>query len=313
MDPAKSELSEIAAGWLTSKLGDYEVLRAYRSSSTRTGVWSIRSDNGDFFFKINRRRNRWASEVFAYRNWSEAFAPYIPDLYAVFDRPENPGLLLTAVSGSPLRDAGFAASDTASAFGRAGLLLRRLHDYAVGEFFGCMDENGMPIDWSGRPLSANRRVDPVLQMREHLTAQLERGKAIGCFTSIMQEALKWAINVADCYDSEIPVPTIEDFTPENWLVDQNGDLVAVIDLENMLWGDPMTPFTRLVLDYFPENPEGEQAFYKSYGSRPPEENIEKARVGWIIYAAAYTIAGAESSDIKDSERGRRAFLRSQDS
>ncbi len=96
-------------------------------------MWSIRSDNGDFFFKINRRRNRWASEVFAYRNWSEAFAPYIPDLYAVFDRPENPGLLLTAVSGSPLRDAGFAASDTVSAFGRAGLLLRRLHDYAVGE------------------------------------------------------------------------------------------------------------------------------------------------------------------------------------
>ena len=313
MYPAKSTLPQSAADWLTSKIGSYEVLHAYRPGSKRTGVWSIRGESSDFFFKINCRRNRWGSEVFAYRNWSMAFAPYIPELCAVFDSPENPGLLLTSISGSPLREADLAASDTVRAFEQAGRILRRLHNFAVGEFFGCMDENGMPIDWSGQPLSASRRVDPVLQLREHLAAQLDRGRAIGCFASAEQEAIKWAIDAAGCYVAEVPVPTSEDFTPGNWLADQSGDLVAVIDLENMFWGDPMTPFTRLVLDYFPENPEGEQAFYNGYGCRPPEEHIEKARVGWIIYAASYTIAGAESSNTRDSERGRRAFLKSRDS
>jgi|GEM_PF-1412011 len=310
MTPAKSAFSERAAHWLTSQLGHYDVLRAYRSDSKRTGVWKIRSDEGVFFFKINRRRNRWGSEVFAYRNWSEAFAPYLPELRAVFDCPDNPGLLLTAVPGSPLREAGLTGSDSARAFARAGRLLRRLHDFAVGEFFGCMDEEGRPIDWSGQPLSASRRTDLVLQMREFLTAQLERGKAIGCLASDEQEAITWAIDAADCYASEVPVPTSEDFTPGNWLVDDKGDLVAVIDLENMHWGDRMNPFARLVLEYFPKNPEGEQAFYKGYGSCPPKEHIDQARIAYIMYAASYTIAGVESNDPGSSERGRRAFLRS---
>jgi len=311
MAPAKSAFSEKAAQWLTSELGEYEVLRAYRSSSKRTGVWSINSDEGVFFFKINRRRHRWGSEVFAYRNWSEAFAPYIPKLRAVFDCPDNPGLLLTAVPGSPLREVGFTGPGSASAFARAGRLLRRLHDFAVGEFFGCMDENGMPIDWAGQPLSASRRADLVSQMREHLTAQLERGKAIGCLASDEQEVLKWAIDAADCYASEVPVPTSEDFTPGNWLVDQNGNLVAVIDLENMHWGARMTPFVRLVLNYFPENPEGEQAFFEGYGCCLPGKHVDQARIACILHAVFYTIIGAESSNPGYSEYGRRAFLRSQ--
>jgi hypothetical protein len=304
---AQSNIPDAAIEWLGTQIGPYQIMGEYRADSTRTGVWRIQSNLGNFFFKINRRRNRWGTEVFAYRNWAAAFSPFLPKLQAIYDAQDNPGILLAEVNGIPLNTTKLTGHSVDKAYYRAGKLLRDLHGFAVGNWFGSVDEKGQPMDWSGNPLQKELQADLVKQKRNILAGLLQEGMRLGCFSKTEIKVLQWAIDSVGCYDSEVPVPTSEDYTPGNWLVDNDGDLLAIIDFENMLWGDRMLPFARLMNDYFPYFASGEQAFYDGYGSCLPEEHPEQSKIESVIYAGFYVTQGIRSSNENYIRRGRTAF------
>jgi len=104
------------------------------------------------------------------------------------------------------------------------------------------------------------------------------------------------------------VPTFFDYTPGNWIVDESGDLLGIIDFENMGWGLPADPFARLVLDYFPMCAEGRDSFYTGYGRCMESECPEQVRLGFLIYGLYYKTQGALRSSTAMAERARRAFV-----
>jgi hypothetical protein len=67
------------------------------------------------------------------------------------------------------------------------------------------------------------------------------------------------------YESELSFPINQDYSPGNWLVDEQGKLVGVIDFECMAWGVRVDSFALLWERYFPENPPFEEAFWDGYG------------------------------------------------
>jgi fructosamine-3-kinase len=309
MEPTENNIPEEANSWLESQIGNYEILCAHRIGSARTGVWHVQSGKGKYFFKINRRRSRWGTEVFAYKNWTSAIEPYVPTLVAVFDDGNNPGILLSEMFGIPLSETGFNEFAVRNAYYKAGMLLRRLHESMSGDWFGCVDDKGLPIDWSGNPLSLEMQHDLPGQKLDVLTKILKSSDSFNCFDQSERQILQWAIESVECYASEKPIPTSEDYTPGNWLVDNNGELTAIIDFENMLWGDRMFPFARLLNDYFPHYPNGEKAFYDGYGSCPPDEQPDQAKIACAIYAGHYVTLGHKEKNEGYIERGRVAFKR----
>jgi fructosamine-3-kinase len=305
----QNNISEEAKSWLESQIGNYEIICAHRIDSSRTGVWHVQSNKEKYFFKINRRRNRWGTEVFAYKNWTSAIEPYVPTLVAVFDDGNNPGILLTEINGIPLAGTGFNGYAVKKAYYTAGMLLHRLHESMRGDWFGCVDDKGLPIDWSGNHLSLEIRHDLPRQKLDVITKILGSGDSLNCFEQSERRILQWAIESVECYASEKPIPTSQDYTPGNWLVDNNGGLTAIIDFENMLWGDHMFPFARLLNDYFPYYPSGEKAFYDGYGSCPPDEQPIQAKIACAIYAGHYVTLGYSGNNPGYINRGRAAFKR----
>lgn len=309
MNLAQTGIPEEARAWLKTQLDDYQVLEAYRNESQRTGVWRVHSHGGNYFFKINRKRNRWGTEVFAYRNWTSVIEPYAPKLQAVFDAGNNPGFLISEVNGIPLSETKLCGNEVDKAYYKAGVLLRRLHDSMNGNWFGYVSDRGLPFDGSGNPLAPERMHNLPGQKLDVLLDVVKSGESLGCFNQPEGQVLQWAVESVGCYTGEKPIPTSEDFTPGNWLVDERGTLAAVIDFENMLWGDRIFPFTRLINDYFPDYPSGERAFYDGYGGCPPQEQPDQIRIACAIYAAHYVTLGNKINNKEYIRRGREAFNR----
>lgn len=305
----QEKLPEEIESWINSYIGKFTILDKYRCESKRTGVWHISSSSGNFYYKINRKRNRWGTEVFAYKNWIPAISPYAPKLLAIKDSEINPGLLLTEMPGKPLDELNLAGIEVEKSFCKAGELLRRMQDYIVGDWYGCVDEKGLPIDWLGNPLRKELLHDLPAQKRDVLNSIMEKGKKLDCFKKEELEIFNWAIETSDCYKHEKSIPTSEDYTPGNWLVDDNGTITAIIDFENMLWGDRMFPFSRLLNDYFPNINGSETSFYEGYGGSPPNEQPEQARISCVIYAGNYVLQSFEFNNHEYLNRGKAAFER----
>ncbi len=309
MNNSRHHISKDANAWLLSHIGNYKILDACRCHSPRTGVWRLKGETANYYFKINRRRNRWGSEVYAYQNWVPAIEPYAPRLHAVYDCADNPGLLLSEMPGKPLSETAVEGRAMEESFFKAGNLLRRLHDSMNGEWFGFVDEKGSPIDGQGNPLHAELLHDLPRQKLEVLNRLLQNADSMDCFEPSERRILQWAVESVGCYESEQPIPTSEDYTPGNWLVDSAGNLAAIIDFENMLWGDRMFPFSRLLNDYFPFFPGAENSFYEGYGGCPPGEQPIQAKIACAIYAGNYVTQGIKSKNAGYLNRGKAAFQR----
>ncbi|HUT60488.1 MAG TPA: aminoglycoside phosphotransferase family protein [Phycisphaerae bacterium] len=295
-----------ALRWLREQLGEFRVVRACRQDSRRTGVWELTCAGGRHYLKLNRRRVRWGTELFVYRNWIDAFRPYAPDLEGVLEVDGLHGLLLSAVKGVPLREAGLPPERQDRAYAKAGELIARLHALDTGSWFGVMDELGSPVGDVGGRLD-DEPTDPVLRYRAAIEASLSKAEAAG---AVDDDETRIARDVLDSLRGltfDAPVPTSFDYTPGNWVVDERGELTGVIDFENMAWGLREDPFVRLLVDYFPQSRRLEDAFCDGYGRRPFEQHPERVRIGLLLYALLYKTEAVELKRPELAGRGERAF------
>jgi hypothetical protein len=169
-----------------------------------------------------------------------------------------------------------------------------------------MDAEGGPVDDVGRPLPESRR-NPIVYygqlIKESLSAAAQAGRLGPLERATVERVLESLQNIT----FSPPVPTSWDYTPSNWIVDEHGELVGVIDFENMAWGVRADPFVRLVVDYFPDSPECECAFCDGYGGEPQREHAEQLHIGCVLYGLYYTTLAGKTGDPTCIERARRAF------
>jgi len=300
------EIPDEAVAWLREQMGDFRVIRCCRIGSQRTGVWQLQSGSAGYYFKINHRRVRWGTEVFVYRNWAHAFHPFVAKLCGVLEASGLHGLLLSSLDGVTLREANLPPAKAASAYRTAGELCRRLHELPPGDWFGTMDAHGRPVDDAGNALAESPR-DPAAYYERLIEGSLRAASDAGTLLPPERETVSRVLGSLSGIEFSRPVPTSRDYTPNNWIVDNQGRLVGIIDFENMGWWMRTDPFVRLVIDYFPYSPECERAFYHGYGAEPPKAEPEQLHIGCVLYGLNYAMAAGKTGDPKSAERARRAF------
>lgn len=249
-------------------IGPFAVIHPYRPANARTGVWKLRSKaDGQFcFFKTYSRKSRWHPEVFAYRHWIDVLKPYVPELLAVFEEEEGPGILISAMDGTIMRELSLEPEAELKAYRQAGQLTRLLHNSRTGEWFGRPDQDGNPIELF-------HHHDPVAYITRSLTDISGLCADAGVLEPKRRELLEWALDHSYAFEGEKPVPISWDSTPGNWLVDPDGGFAGMIDFENMLWGFAADHFPILFERYFCNNDSAKQAFFDGYG---PEVLASKA-------------------------------------
>lgn len=295
-----------AMQWLISRLGHVQSVQACRAGSQRTGVWHLQSDSGDHYFKINRRRIRWGTELFFYSRFAHAFGASVPKLIDVYQENETHGLLITALDGIPMREMSLSASQSLCAYERAGELCRQMHDLAEGPWFGIMDHSGQPTDDAGQVLPEGT-CDPIA----YYTEQIERSLAAAKKAKAIQRSEELtASNVIESLGKmtfQRPVLTSWDYTPGNWIVDRNGRLIGIIDFENMAWGLRADPLTRLLVDYFPHCAGAKDAFHMGYGQHLLDDFFDQVRMGCLLYGLWYLTYGTNNANPVSIERGHVAL------
>lgn len=306
MDDGVPETSE---DWVRECLGDYRVVRACRPGSRRTGVWELEANGKRFFLKLNQRRVRWATEVFAYQNWVDVLRPYAPELIGVHqDEAESLyGILVRSLGGKPLRVRGLEAAKCVGAYERAGALCRRLQSLPRGTWFGAMDEQGRPVEEAAEAMNGGKQ-DPI----RYFSQTISRALAIAVETQSVgkaeQRLAEGVIEALPEMGIDRPVPAAFDYTPGNWMVDDAGKLLGVVDFENMAWGLTADPLVRLHMNYFAACPEGKTAFYRGYGRRLTDCEWQQFRIGCIRYGLSCAVVAKKKEDAISRERASWAFV-----
>lgn len=299
-------MPQAAVDWARKCIGPFDAVQCYRQESSRTGVWKLRSRSGQHYLKLNRRRVRWGTELFVYKNWATAFGPFAPQLQGVLDDGGLTGLLLADLGGVPLREAELPEICQIKAYAKAGELCARLNGLDIGEWFGIMDEQGRPVSYAGEPVE-KASSNAAENYRQILSESLSGAESACIIDATERRTAEKVIESLGRISFPSPVPTSFDYTPGNWIVDSSGNFRGLIDFENMAWGLAADPFARLLVDYFPQSRAYAEAFYAGYGGRPPEDSPEQVRIGLVLYGLYYKTQGAARGSAKDVERGRQAF------
>lgn len=205
--------------------------------ATGTVVW-LQAGDRILVGKVHRTSSLHQREVDAYRNWTLHLNDAAPQLIGV--APELPGIILTAVPGTPLDSITLGPPEQQEAHRSAGRLLRLLHslptDTPTGEITHYLADRGEY--WLGQ-LSSRLTHDDRELVREHLH----------------QLATLTDARVAACH---------LDFQPRNllWHTDRH---IRVIDFENSKEDLAARDLARFATRIWPHAPDLEAAFLDGYG------------------------------------------------
>lgn len=259
---------------VSAVVGQYEIIRDHRGDNKRTGVFEILADKKRYFVKIHNRLSRWNPEIFAYTHWTEAIIPYSPTLVSTFNEDDLFGIIITPITGMTVNERQIEDDEKLSRiYHRAGQLFRKMQGSGKGEYFGIPRINGSPYD-------SIVYTDPVEYVFDSLNSQVKTGYDIGTIDSSAKPLMDWCLENCGIFSDEVPVPTNWDFSPQNWMVDESGELTGFIDFENMLWGISLDSFN-VVLErprYAFHKPHLAEALFQGYCLDNDEKTQQKLKI-----------------------------------
>ncbi|TQS41812.1 aminoglycoside phosphotransferase family protein [Cryptosporangium phraense] len=204
-----------------------------------TAVLRASTSAGEVIVKAHRSPERHHQEVHAYRNWVGVLGDGAPEIVAVSTDP--PAIIVAAIAGQQLSEASLDCEEEASAYSRAGALLRLFHD-------------------AGPP-----RLEPDISIRlaERGEYWLNRGRDV--ITAAEIADVRAHLHALTELAPIEAVPCHLDFMPRNLLVRPGGG-VAVIDFEHSRYDLAARDVVRLADRVWPERPDLEEAFLAGYGA-----------------------------------------------
>jgi Ser/Thr protein kinase RdoA (MazF antagonist) len=181
----------------------------------------------------------------------------------------------------------------------AGNALAKLHESAVGEFFGPLNRDGTP---------AGPLITGAVEWMEHQFADwLERGEQIGALRPSELRVVDAAHALLSAFQGERPIPCHRDYCSANWLVTPAGGWAGVIDFEFSYWDVRAADFTRYPEWSWIDRPDRIEAFFNGYGRvfTPAEE--QQRLVSLVLYALGALVWGEENDYHGFAAEGRRAL------
>jgi Ser/Thr protein kinase RdoA (MazF antagonist) len=253
-----------------------------------SAVLRLRDEDGaTWFLKQHRDRDRYRSEVTAYRRWVPALGDRAPRLRA-FDESLR-AVILSPVPGEP---APWPAADPAgvdderrraeaSVQHGAGRLLRRLH--------GGERDSG----WADFAAAKLAELDQLAPAAARLLTADELALA------------RMEVSGLAAVPGPARVPCHRDYTPRNWLVDAG--TVYVLDFE---WSRPdawVSDLARLHLGIWATRPDLREAFLRGYDRELGQADAVTLH-GCAVVTAVWMLVKAHESGQASFEEGSRAAV-----
>lgn len=245
-----------------------------------------------------------------YERWAPAFGAYAPPLLGVHE--EAPLSLLTGeLPGSVLENVQLPVEPERAAWHRAGQMLAVLHEAAAkpagagqpagaeGSFFGPCGRDGTPLD---APV-----YDAVEYVETELARELDKAILAGYLDDAEVAVLRAAQRLAPSFAGERPVPCHRDYCPYNWLVDERGEWVGVIDFEFSCWDVRVAEFSRYPDWEWMHRPDLVEALLEGYGRRLTAREEQQCLVARAQYALGAITWGMEVSYLGFVAEGREAL------
>jgi Ser/Thr protein kinase RdoA (MazF antagonist) len=270
-------------------LGSCELLEDSSWQHHMSTVLRLRDASGaEWFLKCHRDRERYDTELMAYRTWVAALAGGAPRLRA-FDESLQ-AMIVSALPGQPASwpapqpgKPGTERTRERAIHREAGEILRRLHDAQPA------------IAW---PDFVAEKIAQFDGLRPAVTALLARRQLDAARTEIAK-----LINIP----APLRVPCHRDYTPRNWLV--HGGAVYVFDFEWSGLDAWVADLARLHLGIWPTRPDLREAFLQGYGRRlGPADRV--ALHGCAVLTGVWLLSKAHETGQPSFEDGsRKALLR----
>lgn len=280
-------------------VGEFVVVKDHRVNNDRTGVIEIIAEGKRMFIKVHNRLSRWNPEVFAYQNWTHILSPYAPTLLHTFNDDYSFGIITSPLKGRTVNE--YQINDIEklkNIYYSAGEQLKKLHDSFKGTYFGIPSADGSPFD---KQIIA----DPIYYISSSLENILKLGVDKRLFDSGDRHVVEWCIKKCDIFKDCVPVPTNWDFSPNNWMVDENGIFTGLLDFENMLWGIDVDSFGVIIERYTYDKPFLRDAFFKGYGLKNNSERQLQVFIISVKMAIADIYNGVSNNHERFLVCGRR--------
>jgi hypothetical protein len=269
-------------------LGPCELVADCSWAHHLSSVLRLRDSSGTtWFLKRHRDRERYLTELAAYRQWVPALGDRAPRLRASDDVLQ--AIIVSAVPGEPapwpaaVTATGARAQQAADAAVQheAGALLRRFHAAQP------------TIPWSDFGPAKLAEFDQLDSQAAGLLTAREQGRA------------RTEVERLTGLGSPTMVPCHRDYTPRNWLVGASG--LHVVDFE---WSRPdvwISDLARLHLGVWENRPDLSDAFLRGYG-RELDHTDQVILHGCAVLTALWCLIRARETDQPSFEDGSRTAL-----
>ncbi|MBT3269351.1 aminoglycoside phosphotransferase family protein [Candidatus Poribacteria bacterium] len=291
--------SEDILRWCASVVGSCEVESGDARFHGRTTVCRLRTATGHAYVKVHRDRGTWGPEVHGYERWSRAFPGRTPTLLGVYDAGPF-ALLVSGMPGKNLEDAALPEAKRRDAWRAAGNALTSLHELEVGEYFGSCDRDGHAL---GVPVT-----DAVEYIAAAYEEDIGRGARGGWLSEQELAVIERARVMIPAFAGERPIPCHRDYCPVNWIVDDDGEWIGVIDYEFSRWDVRVSDFSRYPDWDWMLRPDLTDAFFEGYGRPLSPVEQDQLLVSRTQYALGAIVWGRENSFFGFEQEGRDALV-----
>ncbi len=284
--------------WCASVLGPCETVSGDARFHGRTTVSRLRAQTGHAYLKMHKDQATWEPEVHGYEQWSRAFGDRTPKLLGVYDAGPF-AILVSEMAGKNLEDAALPLGQQRAAWRAAGEALTALHDIEVGEHFGACARDGRSV---GPPVT-----DAVEYIAGQFADHTERGSRAGWLSDAELTVIERARAMIPAFAGERPTPCHRDYCPVNWIVDDAGEWIGVIDYEFSRWDVRASDFSRYPDWDWMLRPELTDAFFEGYGRPLSTVEQEQLLVARTQYALGAIVWGRENLFFGFEREGRDAL------